>query len=52
MQTFADLAKALMTPDQINAAVRINWCHFTPEVDWQSLADRISVCWHFSGGRF
>lgn len=32
-----------MTPDQINAAVRISWCHLTPEVDWQELAERIRM---------
>ncbi len=32
-----------MTPDQINAAVRLSWCHLTPEVDWQGLADRIRM---------
>jgi cysteine desulfurase len=32
-----------MTPDQINAAVRISWCHLTPEVDWQGLAERIRM---------
>lgn len=32
-----------MTPDQINAAVRISWCHLTPEVNWQGLAERIRL---------
>jgi cysteine desulfurase len=32
-----------MTPDQINAAVRISWCHLTPEVDWEAIAERISM---------
>jgi len=32
-----------MTPDQINAAVRLSWCHLTPKVDWQGLANRIRM---------
>lgn len=27
--------------DEANEAVRLSWCHLTPDVDWQALADRI-----------
>lgn len=27
--------------DEINGAVRISWCHLTPDVDWEELANRI-----------
>lgn len=30
-----------MTDNQANQCVRISWCHLTPEVDWQAVADRI-----------
>lgn len=30
-----------MDDDQANACVRISWCHLTPEVDWEAVADRI-----------
>lgn len=30
-----------MSDDKANQCVRISWCHMTPEVDWQSVADRI-----------
>lgn len=30
-----------MTDDEANSCVRISWCHMTPEVDWQIVADRI-----------
>ena len=28
--------------DAISGAVRISWCHMTPDVDWSTIADRIS----------
>jgi cysteine desulfurase len=28
-------------PDQANQAVRISWCHMTPDVDWTAMAARI-----------
>lgn len=31
-----------MTDDEANEAVRISWCHLTPDVDWASMAQRIS----------
>lgn len=30
-----------MTDDEANACVRISWCHLTPDVDWEAIADRI-----------
>ena len=30
-----------MDDDEANACVRISWCHLTPEVDWDGVADRI-----------
>lgn len=30
-----------MTEDEINGAVRLSWCHLTPDVDWAAVADRI-----------
>jgi cysteine desulfurase len=31
-----------MNDDEANACVRISWCHLTPEVDWDAVADRIA----------
>jgi cysteine desulfurase len=31
-----------MSDDEANACVRISWCHLTPEVDWDGVADRIA----------
>ena len=34
--------KAMQLPeDAISGAVRISWCHMTPNVDWSKIADRI-----------
>ncbi len=30
-----------MTDDEANCHVRISWCHLTPEVDWEAVAERI-----------
>ncbi len=30
-----------MTDDEANACVRISWCHITPDIDWEAIADRI-----------
>jgi cysteine desulfurase len=30
-----------MTDDEANACVRISWCHLTPEIDWDTLVQRI-----------
>ena len=30
-----------MDDDQANACVRISWCHLTPPVDWEAVANRI-----------
>jgi len=30
-----------MKDDEANACVRISWCHLTPDVDWEAIADRI-----------
>jgi cysteine desulfurase len=30
-----------MNDDEANACVRISWCHLTPDVDWDGIADRI-----------
>jgi cysteine desulfurase len=30
-----------LSPEAIHSAVRLSWCHLTPEVDWQAVADRI-----------
>ncbi len=28
--------------DEANEAIRLSWCHLTPEVDWEGVAGRIS----------
>lgn len=34
--------KAMDLPENaIEGAVRLSWCHLTPDVDWQTIADRI-----------
>jgi len=30
-----------MDDDQVNACVGISWCHLTPAVDWDAVANRI-----------
>ena len=30
-----------MDDGEANACVRISWCHMTPEIDWNAIADRI-----------
>ena len=30
-----------MNDDEANACIRISWCHLTPEVDWDRVAERI-----------
>ena len=30
-----------MSDDEANACIRISWCHMTPEVDWDAVAERI-----------
>lgn len=30
------------TEDEANACVRISWCHMTPEVNWEAVAERLS----------
>ncbi len=30
-----------MSDDEANSCVRISWCHMTPEVDWDAVAERI-----------
>jgi cysteine desulfurase len=30
-----------MSEDEANCHVRISWCHLTPEVDWEAVAERI-----------
>jgi cysteine desulfurase len=32
-----------MTEDEINGAVRLSWCHLTPELDWEAVAERIQA---------
>ena len=27
--------------DEANEAIRLSWCHLTPEVDWKAVAGRI-----------
>lgn len=29
--------------DEANEAIRLSWCHLTPEVDWGAVADRIGL---------
>ena len=29
--------------DEANEGIRISWCHLTPEVDWESVARRITT---------
>ncbi len=28
--------------DQANEAVRLSWCHMTPEVPWKVIAERVA----------
>lgn len=30
-----------MNDDEANACIRLSWCHLTPEVDWETVAERI-----------
>ncbi len=30
-----------MSDDEANSCVRISWCHMTPEVDWEAVAERV-----------
>lgn len=30
-----------MDDDEANACIRISWCHLTPAIDWNAIADRI-----------
>jgi cysteine desulfurase len=30
-----------MSDDEANRCVRFSWCHLTPEVDWEGVAERI-----------
>jgi cysteine desulfurase len=32
-----------MDDDEANACVRISWCHMTPAIDWNTIADRIQA---------
>lgn len=32
-----------MEDHEANACVRISWCHMTPEIDWDLIADRIRI---------
>ena len=27
--------------DEANEAIRLSWCHLTPEVEWAGLAERV-----------
>jgi hypothetical protein len=27
--------------DEANEAIRLSWCHLTPEVDWEAVAERV-----------
>lgn len=27
--------------DEANEAVRLSWCHLTPEVEWEAVAERV-----------
>jgi len=31
-----------MNENEANECVRFSWCHLTPEVDWNAVANRIS----------
>lgn len=30
-----------MNDDEANACIRLSWCHLTPDVDWETVAERI-----------
>jgi len=30
-----------MSEDEANCHVRLSWCHLTPEVDWEAVAERV-----------
>ncbi len=37
-----ELGKAMgYTDDEANEAIRLSWCHLTPEVDWEGVAGRV-----------
>jgi cysteine desulfurase len=27
--------------DEANEAIRLSWCHLTPEVEWEAVAERV-----------
>ena len=27
--------------DEANEAIRLSWCHLTPDVDWDAVAERV-----------
>jgi cysteine desulfurase len=27
--------------DEANKAIRLSWCHLTPEVEWEAVAERV-----------
>ena len=40
--TPSHVLKAMGLPDRaIAGAVRMSWCHMTPDVDWEGIANRI-----------
>ena len=30
-----------MTEDEANCCIRMSWCHLTPNVNWEEIADRL-----------
>ena len=40
---YNDVIKAMgYSDDEANEAIRLSWCHLTPEVDWKAVAVRVS----------
>ena len=36
------LASMGLAPDAVAGAVRLSWCHLTPDVDWRAVANRVA----------
>ena len=40
--TLSHVIKAMgYSDDEANEAIRLSWCHLTPDVDWEAVAGRI-----------
>ena len=45
--TFSHVLNAMSLPkDRVKGALRLSWCHLTPEVDWSAVVTRLNVLIH------